>query len=64
METEAQICRRYEAELASIAALDHHYYLNPCPTRSDRADYAARQDQLQSIRSRFYGELASLCERR
>lgn len=63
METEAEICRRYEAELSAIAALDRCYYLAPCPTRSDRADYAARQNQLQGIRSRFYAELAhARCE--
>lgn len=58
METEDLICARYEAELAVIAVLDRLCYLNPCPTRSDRAAYAARQDQLGDIRSRFYAELA------
>lgn len=57
METEDQICRRYEAELARIAALDHAYYRRPCPTLAERRDYAARQAQREEVRSRLYGEL-------
>ena len=71
METEDQICRRYEAELARIAALDHAYYRRPCPTLAERRDYAARQAELEEVRSRLYLELDSLhqsaamrCDRR
>ena len=59
METEAQICRHYESEFARIAALDRRYYLIPCPSLADRADYAARQAQLENTRSLFYAELAA-----
>lgn len=62
METEDQVCRRFEAELAAIAVLDHRYYLNPSPTLAERAEYAARQVQLVGMRSRFYTELGSLWE--
>ena len=57
METESQLCARYEAELASIAAVDRRYYLSPCPTLAERQDYAARQLQLEEIRSCFYVDL-------
>jgi hypothetical protein len=60
METEAQICRQYEAELARIAALDNAYYRTPCPSLAERRDYAARQAQLEEVRSRLYRELDSL----
>jgi hypothetical protein len=60
METEAQICRRYEAELARIAALDNVYYRSPCPSLAERRDYAARQAQIEEIRSRLYLELDML----
>ena len=59
METEDQISRCYEAELAAIADLDRRYYLNRAPTRADRSDYAARQVQWENVRSRFYVELAA-----
>ena len=62
METEDQICRRFEAELAAIAILDHRYYLNRSPTIDERAEYAARQLQLESVRSRYYAELSVLRE--
>lgn len=58
MEAEDQICKRYEAAFAAIAALDRRYYLNPCASVVERRDYAVRQSQLQEIRSRFYAELA------
>ena len=32
METEHEICVRYEAELAAFAELDRIYYRNPYPT--------------------------------
>jgi hypothetical protein len=57
METEEQICRRYERELARIAALDQLYYRCFCPTLAERRDYAARQAQLEEVRSRLYLEL-------
>jgi hypothetical protein len=60
VETEDQICRRFKAELAAIAALDHRYYMDASPTVAERADYAARQVQLESTRSRFYSKLGSL----
>jgi transposase InsO family protein len=62
VETEDQICGRFEAELAAIAALDRRYYANASPSAAERADYAARQVQLESTRSRFYGELGSFRE--
>jgi len=60
METEDKLSARYEAELAAIAAIDRRYYLNPCPSRAEHSDYAARQDRLEESRSRLYAELASL----
>ena len=62
METEHQLCQRYEAELASIAALDYLYYRNPSPTLPERRDYAARQAQIEELRSRFYTEFQVLHE--
>ena len=59
METEEDICDRYEAELAAIAALDRHYYLELHPTSSDRQAYAARKNYLEHVRSRFYAELTA-----
>jgi hypothetical protein len=60
MGTEDQICRHYESELARIAALDRRYYLVPCPSLADRAEYAARQAELEQIRARFCPKNASL----
>jgi hypothetical protein len=62
METEDQLCYRYEKQLAAIAALDRLYYLNPSPTLAERAEYAARQYQLENVRSRYYAELRALRE--
>jgi hypothetical protein len=62
MEAEDQICTRYEAELAKLAALDRRFYLTPSPTLADRAAYAARQAQLEDTRSRLYAELSDLRE--
>ena len=59
MGLENQISKRYERELAAIAVLDRAYYLNPCPSRVDRSNYAARQEQMHAIRSKFYAELAA-----
>lgn len=64
MESEDEIYKRYEAELAAIAALDRRYYVNPSPTAADRRAYAARQLLLQEARSRFYAELDAYRERR
>ena len=59
METEEEICRRYEAEFTAIAALDRRYYLTPSASLAERRDYAARQAQLEEMRSRLYAKLAS-----
>jgi hypothetical protein len=58
METEDQSCARFEAELASIAALDQRYYLNASPSIAERRDYAARKNRLNTMRSQFYAEFA------
>jgi hypothetical protein len=57
VETESEICTRYEAELAAIATLDRAYYLNATATSADRANYFRRQNNLEQIRVRFYTEL-------
>jgi hypothetical protein len=57
MDTETDICRRFESQLAVIAALDHAYYTNPAPTAKDQTDYFAREQRLEQIRFRFYAEL-------
>ena len=62
VETEDQIFRRFEAELAAVAVLDRRYYTNPSPTIAERADYAARQVRLERVRSRYYSELGSFWE--
>jgi hypothetical protein len=64
METEYEICNRYEAEFAAIAALDRRYYLTRSASLEDRRQYAARQVQLEELRSRFYAELTALKQRR
>lgn len=38
MDTEDQICRRYEAAFAAIAALDRRYYLNRAASLTERRD--------------------------
>jgi len=63
METEDQICKRYEAGFAVIAALDRRYYLTPSASVAARRDYAARQTLLEEMRSRLYAELAG-CRKR
>jgi len=62
METEDQICKRYEAEFAEIAARDRRYYLLSSASVDERRDYAARKVQLQKLRLRLYAELA-VCRR-
>jgi len=62
VETEDQICRRFEAELAAIAVLDRRYYSSLSPTVAERADYVARQAQIENTRSRFYAELGFVWE--
>jgi hypothetical protein len=57
METEDQLCRRYEVELVAFAALDRRYYLSSCPTLADRDAYATRQERLEPKRYQFYAEL-------
>ena len=64
VETEDQIFKRFEAELAAIAVLDRRYYSNLSATVAERAEYAARQVQLESLRCRFYAELGSVWEYR
>jgi len=58
--TEIEICTRYEAELAAIAALDRAYYLNATPTAADHADYCRRQDHLEQVRAQVYAELSAV----
>jgi hypothetical protein len=58
MDWKDHVCERYEAELAAIARLDRAYYFNPCPDLTERSAYAARQAELEEIRSRLYAELA------
>lgn len=58
MNTEAEICERYEAELAAIAASDRAYYLSATPTPADRADYYRRQAYLEQLRTRMSVELS------
>ena len=60
MDTEDQVFQRFDAKLETIAALDRRYYLNPLPTKLDRAAYAMRQDYLQNMRERFYEQLGQL----
>ena len=50
---------RYEAELAAIAALDRHFYLNPSPSLAERRAYAVRKVRLEEMRFRFYLEFAA-----
>jgi hypothetical protein len=64
METEHEICNRYEAEFAAIAALDRRYYMTPSASVEDRRQYAARQVQLEELRSRLYAELTALRQHR
>ncbi len=59
METEHEICKRYEAEFAAIAALDRRHYLTPLASVDQRREYAARKAQLEEMRARFYAELAT-----
>lgn len=56
MNIQDTICKRYEPQLAAIAALDRQYYSNKGPTAADRAEYYARQEELESIRTRMYQE--------
>jgi len=58
VDVEAETYKRYEAELAAIAARDRDYYVNATPTPADRAGYFQRQDHLEQIRARFYAELS------
>ena len=60
MDIEAETGKRYEAELAAIAALDRDYYLNATPTPAERADYVRRQAHLEQVRAQFYAELSTV----
>jgi hypothetical protein len=62
MDTEPETCRRYEAELAAIAALDRAYYLTAKATPTDRASYFRRQVDLEQVRTRLYAELSQSSE--
>jgi hypothetical protein len=42
MESEHELCIRFEVELARIAALDRIYYLNPSPSLAERREFAQR----------------------
>ena len=64
METEDQLSARYQAELAAIAALDRRYYLTPSASIEERRAYAARQSQLEEMRTRFYAEIAVYRQRK
>jgi hypothetical protein len=57
---ETEICKRYEAELAAIAALDRAYYLNATPAPADRASYVRRQAHLEDVRAQLYAELSTV----
>lgn len=59
MDSETEICSRYEAELAGIARLDQAYFTNPRPTAADKASYVERQRRLEQLRTRFYLELSA-----
>lgn len=63
MKPEDQICKRYEAEFAAIAALDRRYYVNPSASVAERREYAERQLQLEEMRLRLYAEVA-VCRRK
>lgn len=63
MDTETDICRRFESQLAVIFALDHAYYIKPAPNIKDRSDYFAREQRLEQIRLRFHAELDALHSR-
>jgi hypothetical protein len=60
MDLDDEICRCYEAQLAAIAALDRAYYLKQNPTLAERAEYAQRMQELESIRDQFYSEWDAL----
>lgn len=64
MTSEHEICRRYEAELATIAPLDRGYYVTSRPTHSERAAFAVRQARLEDTRIRFYAELTACRQQR
>jgi len=64
VESETELCARYEREMAELAAVDHFFYLNRAASRTERANYAARQDRLETVRVRLYSELTSLRELR
>lgn len=57
------LCARYEAGLAAIAALDRRFYLNPSPSVAERRAYAARKVRLEELRFCFYSEFAA-CQQR
>jgi hypothetical protein len=62
METEHEICKRYEHEFAAIAALDRRYYLTPSASVDERREYAVRKTRIEEMRCQFYAELAKCRE--
>ena len=53
----ADICLRFERQLAAIAVLDQTYYQLSDPQADDRASYYRRQERLEPMRSQFYSAL-------
>jgi len=60
VDIEAETVKRYEADLAAIAALDRDYYLNATPTPAERAGYVRRQAHLEQLRVQFYAEMSTV----
>ena len=60
MNAEQRICKRYEMEMAAIAAADRRYYLNSFPSRAERCDYATRRALLEELRVRLYEDLMDI----
>jgi hypothetical protein len=60
MEGETKICKRYEAQMAVLAALDYAYYFNLSPTTGERTSYYIRQAIREQVRLSLYAELSAL----
>jgi signal transduction histidine kinase len=60
MAIETEICKRYEAELAEIGALDRAYYQKPTVTPADRANYFKREERLEELRTQLYAALSTV----
>lgn len=59
MKHDLEIPERYGSELAALEVLDRAYYAKKEATTTERAAYAARQEQRESIRARLYAELTT-----